>query len=221
MLKKLITIPFILSLAACSTQVTRTNKVLKSTNNDNETVKFSVPPAACLGDTQLPASMIGKFDAVEDPVLLKASIGDAGEGKLCQGKVYQANASATITIYRAWDSWNSFTKKGKWWAPTIPQGKTTSYQTDYEICYTWSPLDKLVRCQLKPGTKIVVGNGQSTSCPPPGDAKYPKTYILPVSAKKQIYLENARDATTNCHDFDNEFNWVEAKAPLKNATNKN
>jgi hypothetical protein len=95
----------------------------------------------------------------------------------------------------------------------LPSGSERAYRDDFHICYTWSPLDKLVKCQLKVGiivgTKVVVGSGQSASCRPFN--KYPKTYIIPASVKKQLYIENAQEAVVNCVEFDNEFSWTQVK----------
>lgn len=201
-----------LLLSGCASQM-QPKTTLEATTNDQPSCqepKIDVPSAACLGDTALPPSLVGKFEPIDDPTLLASATGKTGEGKLCQGQVYQAKAGETITVYRGWNSRNSYTRLGSWWAAQMPSGFTRDYRVDYEICYKWSPLDKLVRCELKPGTKVVVGTGQSVACSP-YPSEYPKTYILPVSDKKQVYIENAGDATVNCEDFDNEFNWVKAK----------
>lgn len=73
------------------------------------------------------------------------------------------------------------------------------YRAGYEICYQWSPLDKLVRCRLNPGTRVVVGTGQSARCSP---------YLsYPASPKKQIYLDNAAGSVIDCTAYDAVFDW--------------
>ncbi|MFQ3219577.1 MAG: hypothetical protein ACJAUL_001853 [Paraglaciecola sp.] len=212
MQKQLTLIVFTLTLGGCASQYSTSAKEAANDISSNEsTAVFTVPPAACLGNTELPPSLAGQFTPVSDPSLLANATAPAGEGKLCQGQVYQANDGEKITVYRAWNSRNSYTRLGSWWAANKPAGKTSDYQTNYEICYIWSPLDKMVQCDLKPGTKVVIGTGQSTFCAPPPPAKYPSTYILEVSAKKQVYIENTADVVTNCRDFNNEFSWAAAQ----------
>ncbi len=139
--------------------------------------------STCVGSTKLPAGFNDKFTAIEDEALLNDALGEAKKGKLCQGLVYQSKNDTSIVIYRAWNSTNPNSKMGQWWAFEQPIGKVAKYRSDYEICYQWSPLDQLVRCSLKPGTKVVVGTGQSAEC-----SQY-LTY--PASDKQQIRSEVA------------------------------
>ena len=88
---------------------------------------------------------------------------------------------------------------GKWWVFNEPAGKVSQYRTDYAICYQWSPLDKLTRCTLTPGAKLVIGTGQSAEC-----SEY---FTYPVSAEKQIYLNDAEAFVSDCTTYDNEFSW--------------
>jgi hypothetical protein len=206
MVKKLIVIPFIVFVGGCASQITPASKAAIANDNSNDDV---VTQSACEGNTQLPAELIGKFDAVTDPELLARAIGEPEKGGLCEGQVYVAKAGETSVVYRSWNSRNDYTKFGSWWAPTLPLGSERTYREDFNICYTWSPLDKLVKCELKAGTKVVVGPGQSAICPPINE--YPKTYIIPPSAKKQVYIENAQETTTNCVVFNSEFNWTPVK----------
>lgn len=154
---------------------------------------------ACPGSTELPASLANQFKPLEDEQLLDRALGEPLGGKLCQGQVYQSKAGSQVILYRAWNSTNPHSEFGQWWAFYEPAGKIAAYRSDYEICYQWSPLDKLVQCTLKPGVKVVVGTGQSAAC-----SEY-LTY--PVSEKQQIYIENASAAFTECTVFDCEFSW--------------
>jgi len=154
---------------------------------------------SCLGSTELPADLADKFDPVEDSKLLSEALGKAKKGKLCQGRTYKSKEGAETILFRAWNSTNPASRFGKWWAFQNPSGKVSDYRADYEICYQWSPLDKLVSCTLKPGTRVVVGTGQSAEC-----SKY-LTY--PVSAEQQIYIDDAVAAFTDCAEFDGEFSW--------------
>lgn len=162
-------------------------------------VKHPPESQACEGTTQLPATLSASFTAVENPALLASALGKPEKGSLCQGQVYRANADTRVAIYRAWNSTNPGSVYGHWWAFTQPTGSIAQYRENFEICYQWSPLDKLVTCTLKAGTEVVVGNGQSARC-----SEY-LTY--PVSAIQQVYLADAADSTHNCTQATAVFGW--------------
>jgi len=165
-------------------------------DNNNETL---VSATQCLGNTEPPEQLADKFKAIEDEALLQQALGEPEKGKLCQGQVYKTEQNSEITIYRAWNSTNPNSKLGNWWAFHIPQGKVAQYRSDYEICYQWSPLDKLIQCKLAGGAKVVIGNGQSAECSP---------YLTyPASAEKQIYIEDAAALVSDCTLYDGEFRW--------------
>ncbi|GGX73739.1 hypothetical protein GCM10007392_46530 [Saccharospirillum salsuginis] len=154
---------------------------------------------ACEGSTDIPPHLSTQFEPVTDPALLNEALGAPNEGELCQGQVYVALEETRIQIYRAWNSTNPGSRLGNWWAFDKPSGRVADYREDYEICYQWSPLDKMVSCTLTPGTKVVVGNGQSAQC-----SQY-LTY--PVSAEQQVYIDEAAEAVANCADYDGMFSW--------------
>ena len=161
------------------------------------TVTIGAIVQACLGTTKLPVSLQEYFHEAENSELLNRALGEPEKGKLCHGQVYQSQKN--ITVYRAWNSTNPNSQFGQWWAFYQPSGQTSQYREDYEICYQWSPLDKLASCELKAGATVVVGTGQSAQC-----SEY-LTY--PVSDKQQIYIENASDVVSNCEVLDAEFSW--------------
>jgi len=153
----------------------------------------------CLGNSSLPEELAAQFDPVEDTQLLSKALGRPEKGMLCQGKVYKSKKDSQLTVFRAWNSTNPNSEYGNWWAFGKPAGKIADYRSEYEICYQWSPLDKLASCTLKPETKIVVGTGQSAKC-----SKY-LTYQ--ISDKQQIYIDDASASLTNCAVFDGVFSW--------------
>lgn len=153
----------------------------------------------CLGRSDLPTDMAKMFEPVDDEKLLNEALGYPKEGKLCQGQVYKSKQDSNVIVFRAWNSTNLNSKFGKWWAFEKPTGEISAYRSGYEICYQWSPLDMLVRCNLKPGAKIALGTGQSAEC-----SKY-LTY--PISDKQQVFIADAAMALTNCKVFDGEFSW--------------
>ncbi|MCG7571174.1 hypothetical protein FIU82_05725 [Pseudoalteromonas sp. THAF3] len=154
---------------------------------------------ACVGSTALPAQWQGQFRAVDNPELLQSALGEPQQGKLCQGQVYESTQPATVILYRAYNSTNPNSRFGSWWAWAKPSGTVSEYRANYEICYQWSPLDKLVRCELKPGVQVVVGNGQSAQC-----SEYLR---YDVSAVQQVFIADADDAVHNCSDFNAVMQW--------------
>ncbi len=157
----------------------------------------------CPGTTELPAQFKEFFEAVEDPELLNKALGEPDKGGLCKGQVYVSKVELPANFFRAWNSTNPYSEFGRWWAFGIPEGSTSQYREDYEICFQWSPLDRLVSCPLKANQKIVVGPGQSAVC---------SEYLsYPASSALQIYIDNANDAfeKDECLKAVDEFNWKE------------
>ena len=195
-MKKLSAIAITVLLSACVNV-----EVSQEAKQDSGVADIALQPSAegCIGTTALPAHFQGKFQAIDDAPLLEQAIGEPTKGKLCQGQVYELKQDASVTIYRAWNSTNPGSEKGKWWASSKPTGKTAGYREDYEICYQWSPLDKLTTCKLKAGTKVVIGNGQSAEC---------SAYLTyPVSAAQQIYIDDAATSVERCTTYDAVFDW--------------
>ncbi|WP_086932753.1 hypothetical protein [Agarilytica rhodophyticola] len=189
-MKKLIVVLCAVVFYGCSHQTAK--------NNDLASESVIVDSTSeCVGTTELAEKYKGKLIAAEDSQLLASSLGNPQEGKLCQGQVYLSKAP--IILYRAWNSTNPGSQFGRWWAFEKPNGKVAKYRADYEICYQWSPLDKMSRCTLQAGIKVVIGNGQSAKC-----SQY-LTY--PVSKAQQIYIESANEAMVNCETYNDEFNW--------------
>lgn len=183
----------IVSLGACSHQVLNSSSSSRPESNP-------VAATECKGSVDLPEELLGKFVPVEAPELLGAALGAPGKGGLCQGRVYQSREGVDVLLWRAWNSTNPGSRLGQWWAWQLPQGEVSLYRADYEICYQWSPLDRLVRCKLKPGVKLVVGTGQSAVC---------SNYLFyEVSPAQQIYLSDASDALSECTDWTGEFQWT-------------
>jgi hypothetical protein len=156
-------------------------------------------PQACIGSTALPPSLSAQFEPVADEALLAKAVGKEKQGALCQGRVYQAKAEASVVLFRAWNSTNPNSRLGSWWAMEKPEGRIVDYRKDYEICYQWTPLDMLVQCKVKPGAKVVIGPGQSMEC-----SQY-LTY--PASARQQVFIDNAESALSDCTNAFGVFGW--------------
>ena len=196
MLKHGLPVFALISLAGCA-QLSQPVPTNAPANTDAADTAAAV--SVCEGSVELAPHLAEHFTAIEDAELLNQALGEPEQGKLCQGQVYEVNPDAKLTIHRAWNSTNPYSQFGKWWAFDQPAGKVADYREDYEICYQWSPLDKLVSCELKAGTKVVVGNGQSAKC-----SQY-LTYG--TSEAQQIYLVDAEAALTACEVLDAEFSW--------------
>lgn len=191
-----------LFITGCATTSTATSPATATAKTNPQP---TAQPASCQGEVTLPASWQSIFTAVTDPTaaeqaLLANAIGEPTKGKLCQGQVFTVNASAPAALYRAWNSTNPRSRLGSWWAMSAPEGAVAQYREDYEICYQWSALDKLVQCQLQPGTQVVIGTGQSAEC-----SQY-LTY--PTSASLQVYIEGSDTVMGSCQDFTGVFNWL-------------
>lgn len=163
-------------------------------------VATPISAAECAGDMELPVEFSRKFTAVSDPELLAESIGAPSQGKLCQGQVYVAKQNTQIMLFRAWNGTNPASKFGDWWALKSPRGQVAQYRSDYQICYQWTPMDKMTLCSLKAGAKVVIGTGQSASCS--------QFLDYPSSDKKQVYLANAEADLYDCNSYNAEFNWT-------------
>ncbi len=189
----------IISLSGCATSPIEHTK--KQCLENCSTTPVEAAKNQCIGNIELPVEYAGAFEETVDEPLLSRAIGNTNKGSLCQAKVYVSKSAVKIPLYRAWNSTNPNNRLGKWWAFNLPDGKIAQYRSDYEICYQFSPLDKLTQCTLKPNTKVVIGTGQSITC----DAYL--TY--PVSASKQIYIEiDPKSASvSDCKDYDGVFNW--------------
>ncbi len=195
MFKQLVVTSFVLANISCTS-------ILSKTIKDTPTVNQQAPEitnANCPGNVDLPPELAGKLTPVNDTALLNSSIGKPNKGKLCQGAVYQVKENTHINIFRAWNSTNPGSEMGSWWAHKKAEGPIADYRKDYEICFQWSPLDQLTHCQLKAGTKVVIGTGQSATCSP---------YLhYPTSTQKQIFIQNTADVVSNCRVYVAKFDW--------------
>ncbi len=199
-MRNLICFLLFLSFFGCATY-----PAADSVKGHGATTRSVAPQAAtvqCPGDVEPPPALEDKFEPAEDEALLSSSLGEPMKGKLCRGKVYKSKANSRVNVYRAWNSTNPKSEMGSWWAFHGPSGKVAKYRSDYEICYQWSPLDKLTHCILKDDVKIVIGTGQSAEC---------SQYLsYPASPEKQIYMENTSNLVMDCVTYDGEFSWKAA-----------
>jgi hypothetical protein len=133
--------------------------------------------AVCVGAP--PAALAGLAPASNPSLQAKAQLA-SGQGGVCTARVFVAQAP--LTVYRVYDSSNPRSFYGGWWALSRPEGSRDSYRARNAICREWSGLDRLLACQVKPGTELVLGTTQSVSCA--DGTVYPKT------ADVQVYMAN-------------------------------
>ncbi len=116
----------------------------------------------------------------DDPALLQLAVGEPNQGKLCTGQVLIANKA--VLVYRVWDQARPGSLYGSWWSFQQPTGNREQYRIDNAICPEWSALDVVSVCQIKIGSKLVTGPGQSARCS--------DELTYPPSTVNQIYLPN-------------------------------
>lgn len=144
----------------------------------------SLPPTVGLGPDQLacvggaPAAISG-LERIDNEALLSQARLESGKGGVCSAKTFLVK-EATL-VYRVFDGSNPYSRFGRWWTLDYPVGPRQGYRSRFGICEEWSGLDRLVACQLKAGTEIVVGTTQSATCK---EMAYPKT------ADIQVYIPN-------------------------------
>ncbi|MCL1123563.1 hypothetical protein [Shewanella surugensis] len=125
-------------------------------------------------------------------------IGKPGAGKLCQANVYRVKKE--ITVWRTWNSEYQPSAKGKWWTFNMPMGAVSEYRQHYEICPSYSPIDKLIKCTLIQDEQIIVGTGQSATC-----SQY-LTYK--TSSALQVYIDDAAVSVKDCSLYNGQLSWT-------------
>lgn len=106
--------------------------------------------------------------------------GQSTKGGVCSAKSF--TVTTPITLYRVYDANKDYTKYGGWRSFNRPTGSRDNYRAANAICKDWSPLDRLVACEIRPGSEIVIGTTQSANCE--DGSTYPKT------AENQVYVPN-------------------------------
>ncbi len=135
-------------------------------------------------DGQACVGAIGPLPAQVNPAANEALLGQAqmatGKGGTCASKV--VSVKAPLVLYRVFDSSKPYTKFGGWWALSRPSGPKDAYRAAYAICPEWSSLDRMVSCEVRPGTELVVGTTQSATC---ADGS-----TLPKTKEIQVFVPN-------------------------------
>lgn len=131
----------------------------------------------CVGSIN--SSTPGIFESI-NPVLLSTAQMPTDKGGVCAAKVFAA--TAPVVLYRVFDSSKPYTKYGGWWSLKHPGSSKAQYRVANAICPEWSNLDRLVSCEIRPGTQVVLGTTQSAQCA--DGSVYPKT------SETQVFVPN-------------------------------
>lgn len=143
----------------------------------NQPVERGVDGEACVGRA---LQSVPGLQAASNPILQGKARFASGKGGLCKAKVF--SVTAPVVLYRVYDSTRPQSMLGSWWSLNRPTGPRKTYRSRYAICAEWSRLDRLVACEVRPGTEVVVGTTQSATCA--DGSTYPKT------GENQVYVPN-------------------------------
>jgi hypothetical protein len=124
-----------------------------------EPVKRGIDGVACVGRIASPTA--GLIESVNPALVSKARL-PTGQGGVCSATVYAV--TAPVVLYRVFDSRQPHTKFGGWWSMKRPGSSQAEYRAANAICPEWSQLDRLVSCELRPGSQVVLGTTQSAAC---------------------------------------------------------
>lgn len=139
----------------------------------------------------------GLSEAGNASLLAKAQM-PTGKGGVCSAKVF--SATAPVVLYRVFDASKPYTKFGGWWSLKRPGNSKPDYRAANAICPEWSNLDRLVSCEVRPGTQIVLGTTQSAECA--DGSIYSKT------AENQVFVANdGRAGIIHVGACSEEANW--------------
>ena len=131
----------------------------------------------CVGTIESVAPGLVEFGNA--PLLAQAQR-PSGGGFLCAAKSFAV--TQPVRVYRLIDSKQPYSKLGGFWSFDRPTGTREDYRAQFAICKQWSQLDRLIACDVRPGTVIVVGTTQSADC---GEG-----FIYGKTAANQVFVAN-------------------------------
>ncbi len=124
-----------------------------------EVAQQGIDGVACVGEAA--AGGPGLIES-SNPALIARAAAATGAGGVCAAKVF--SVSAPVVVYRVFDAAHPRSKFGSWWSLARPSGPRDDYRATYAICPEWSALDRVVACELRPGSQVVIGTTQSAVC---------------------------------------------------------
>jgi hypothetical protein len=131
----------------------------------------------CVGTVESVAPGLVEFGNA--PLLTQAQR-PSGGGYLCSAKSFAI--TQPVRLYRLIDSTQPYSKLGGFWSFDRPSGTRDDYRARFAICKQWSQLDRLIACDVRPGTVIVVGTTQSADCG--------QSFIYDKTAANQVFVPN-------------------------------
>ena len=194
------TAAFVLGVAACKPGGATTTPEPKDSSGGDAAAVAGGPldGVACVGSiAAAPTGAAAPGDRAAADAVLQKALGVTDAGSLCAGQVFQA--AAPIKVYRVWNSEKEYTQMGGFWSLDPPAGPREAYREANAVCEEWSPLDRLIVCEIKVGALFVVGPGQSAACKV--GASYPKSatnqVFIPNDGRKgEIFVENCEPTST-------------------------
>lgn len=139
--------------------------------------ELGIDGEACEG--RVPEAVPGLMPS-DNPALLRQARLASDKGGTCAARVYAVQQP--VVLYRVFDSTVPYSRFGGWWSTTQPAGTQDAYRHAFAICPAWSRLDRVVSCEVHPGTQVVVGTTQSVSC---GDGQ-----VFAKTAEIQVFVPN-------------------------------
>lgn len=122
-------------------------------------VENGIDGVPCVGAVESGAPGVVEF--ANAPLMAQAQR-PSGGGYLCSAKSFAV--TQPVRLYRLIDSTQPYSKLGSFWSFDRPTGTREDYRARFAICKQWSQLDRLIACDVRPGTVIVVGTTQSADC---------------------------------------------------------
>jgi len=154
---------------------------------------LSATDIECIGGVTDPRP--DALDKVESTLVPRAQ-NAAGKGGLCVASAFRARSS--VRVYRIWDVTRPNSAFGRWWSLSKPTGSKASYRQAFGICPEYSALDRLISCNIKFASTIVIGTTQSAECQ--DGTVLPKTNTLQVYIPNDLY--NGLIFVDDCKDED-------------------
>lgn len=117
------------------------------------------PSGTCFDAHRVDTSI---FEPVDDSGLRARAVRLPDSGGVRCATVYRLKDGRGASLHRVFGggAW----RYGRWWTFPRPGSDSTAYRSAYEICRGWNRLDSLLTCDLKPGTHLAIGPGQSAWC---------------------------------------------------------
>jgi len=140
-------------------------------------VDSGIDGVPCVGTIESAAPGLVEFG--NSPLLTQAQR-PTGGGYLCSAKSFAV--TQPVRLYRLIDSTQPYSKLGGFWSFDRPSGTRDDHRARFAICKQWSQLDRLIACDVRADSVIVVGTTQSATCG--------QDFIYHKTAANQVFVPN-------------------------------